>query len=100
MVYIFIFTKEHPRLIWSLSLEMSGLYLIKSKGYLTSNLNPQFKIWWSGQVLLPGLNLEENGAPGHHGRQHEGDCTLVPSSTQKPQQVVRGWPEHYPNVIR
>jgi hypothetical protein len=26
--------------------------------------------------------------------------TLVPSSTRKPQRVVHGWPEHYPNVIR
>jgi hypothetical protein len=26
--------------------------------------------------------------------------TLVSSSTRKPRQVVRGWPEHYPNVIR
>jgi hypothetical protein len=26
--------------------------------------------------------------------------TLVPSSTRKPQRVVRGWPEHYSNVIR
>jgi hypothetical protein len=26
--------------------------------------------------------------------------TLVPSSTRKPRRVVRGWPEHYPNVIR
>jgi hypothetical protein len=26
--------------------------------------------------------------------------TLVPSYTRKPQWVVRGWPEHYPNVIR
>jgi hypothetical protein len=25
--------------------------------------------------------------------------TLVPSSTRKPQRVVRGWPKHYPNVI-
>jgi hypothetical protein len=23
----------------------------------------------------------------------------VPSSTRKPRGVVRGWPEHYPNVI-
>jgi hypothetical protein len=26
--------------------------------------------------------------------------TLVPSSTRKSRRVVRGWPEHYPNVIR
>jgi hypothetical protein len=26
--------------------------------------------------------------------------TLVPSSMRKPRWVVRGWPEHYPNVIR
>jgi hypothetical protein len=26
--------------------------------------------------------------------------TLVLSSTWKPHRVVRGWPEHYPNVIR
>jgi hypothetical protein len=26
--------------------------------------------------------------------------TLVLSSTRKPQRVVRGWPEHYPNIIR
>jgi hypothetical protein len=26
--------------------------------------------------------------------------TLVSSSTRKPRRVVRGWPEHYPNVIR
>jgi hypothetical protein len=24
----------------------------------------------------------------------------VPSSTRKPRRVVRGWSEHYPNVIR
>jgi hypothetical protein len=27
-------------------------------------------------------------------------CTLVLSSTRKPQRVVHGWPEHYPNAIR
>jgi hypothetical protein len=26
--------------------------------------------------------------------------TLVLSSMRKPRRVVRGWPEHYPNVIR
>jgi hypothetical protein len=26
--------------------------------------------------------------------------TLVPSSTRKPRRVVRGWPEHYPNITR
>jgi hypothetical protein len=26
--------------------------------------------------------------------------TLVSSSTRKPRRVVRGWPEHYSNVIR
>jgi hypothetical protein len=25
--------------------------------------------------------------------------TLVPSSMRKPRWVVRGWPDHYPNVI-
>jgi hypothetical protein len=26
--------------------------------------------------------------------------TLVPSSMRRPQRVVRGWPEQYPNIIR
>jgi hypothetical protein len=26
--------------------------------------------------------------------------TLVPSSMRKPHRVIRGWPEHYSNVIR